>query len=138
MALLYPTLSFNVIGAAMAVHNGLGTGFMEKVYQEALAIELEDREIPFEREKQIRIGYHGHILQCPYIADFVVDDKIILELKALSNMDLGLVRAQVLNYLKATHKLLGIIINFGEEKLFSDRVVNFDEYNRLKSSGQHI
>lgn len=128
--MLYPDLSYNVIGAALAVHNELGCGFMEKVYQEALAIELSERNIPFEREKPLLINYHGHTLQCPYIADFIVDNKIILELKALSNMDLGLVRAQLLNYLKATHLQLGIILNFGEKSLFKDRLVNFDDYNK--------
>lgn len=131
--MLYPGLSYKVIGAALAVHNELGTGFMEKVYQEALAVELAERSILFEREKPIRVAYHGHVLQCPYIADFVIDNKIIVELKALSDMDIGLVKAQVLNYLRATRLLLGIILNFGEESLFKDRVINFTEYNRLKS-----
>lgn len=132
MAMLYPDLSYKVVGAALRVHKDLGTGFMEKVYQEALAIELEESGIPFDREAAIRISYHGHVLHCPYIADFIIDNKIIVELKALSDMNLGLVKAQLLNYLRATHLLLGIILNFGEESLFKERVVNFEDYNKLK------
>lgn len=130
MSMLYRDLSYKVVGAAMAVHNELGCGFMEKVYQEALAIELSERNIPYEREKLIKILYHGQVLQCPYIADFIVDGKIILELKALSDMNIGLVKAQLLNYLKATHLSLGIILNFGVTSLFVERVVNFDDYNK--------
>lgn len=132
MAMLYPELSFKIVGAALAVHNELGSGFMEKVYQEALAIELEERQIPFEREKHIQISYHGKVLQCPYIADFVVDNKIILELKAVKDIDVDLVKAQVINYLRATRLQLGIILNFGEKSLFKDRVVNFVDYYEQK------
>lgn len=128
--MLYRDLSYKVIGAAMAVHNEMGCGFMEKVYQEALAIELSERNIPFEREKQIKILYHGQVLRCPYIADFVIDGKIILELKALTDMNLGLVKAQLLNYLKATYLSLGIILNFGVRSLFVERVVYFDSDKR--------
>lgn len=106
---------------------------MEKVYQEAMAIEMAERGISFQRELPIHISYHGHVLACPYIADFIVDNKIIIELKALSDMDKRKVKAQVLNYLKATHLQLGIILNFGEESLFMDRVVNFEEYNKSRS-----
>lgn len=116
----------------MAVFNELGSGFMEKVYQEALAIELEERQIPFEREKHIQISYHEKVLQCPYIADFVVDNKIILELKAVKDIDVDLVKAQVINYLRATRLQLGIILNFGEKSLFKDRVVNFVDYYEQK------
>lgn len=132
MAMLYPELSYKVVGAAMAVYNELGSGFMEKVYQEALAIEMEERGIPFVREQQIRISYHNHVLQCPYIADFVVDGKIILELKAVKDIDVNLVKAQVINYLRATRLQLGIILNFGGASLFKDRVVNFDDYYKAK------
>lgn len=80
--MLFPELSYQVVGAAMAVHRELGSGFMEKVYQEALAIEMAERGISFQRELPIHISYHGHVLACPYIADFIVDNKIIIELKA--------------------------------------------------------
>lgn len=135
MAMLYPELSYKIVGAALSVYNNLGNGFLEKVYQEAFEIELKERQIPFEREKHIKIFYHNQELQCPYIADFVIDNKIIVEMKALSDMNKGQVKAQVLNYLKATHLLLGIIFNFGETSLFKDRVVNFDEYNRVRLNG---
>lgn len=137
MPMLFPELSYKVVGAAMAVHRELGSGFMEKVYQEALAIEMAERGMSFQRELPIHIAYHGHVLACPYIADFIVDNRIIIELKALSDMDKGKVKAQVLNYLKATHLQLGIILNFGEESLFMDRVVNFEEYNKSRS-GRNI
>lgn len=123
MEILFKDLSYQVMGAAMAVHNELGNGFLEKVYQEALAIELTLRKIPFEREKRIKMSYKGHMLDCPYVADFVIDNKIILELKAVEALESSH-EAQVLNYLHATHLQLGILINFGEEKLHYKRLIN--------------
>ena len=83
MDLIYSNESFAIRGAVMKVYNTLGCGFLEAVYQEALAIELEKRNIPFEREKELSIFYEGHLLQKKYFADFVCFDKIIVELKAV-------------------------------------------------------
>jgi GxxExxY protein len=94
----------------------LGCGFHEKVYQEALAIVLEEQNIPFEREKHLPIEFHGRVLNCDYIADFVVDASVILELKAVSEMN-SVYEAQVINYLKATRLQVGLLVNFGQKDL---------------------
>ncbi len=120
--LLYKQESYNIIGACMEVHNTLGCGFLEAVYQEALALEFERRKIPFVREKELTIEYKGIILGKRYNADFICYDKIIVETKALSEL-LTLHQAQVINYLKATELKLGILVNFGEESLNSVRLI---------------
>lgn len=113
---LHQELTGKIIGACINVHNELGCGFHEKVYQEALAIVLEESGIPFEREKHLPIEFHGHILDCDYIADFVIDNAVILELKAVSEMS-SVFEAQVINYLKATGLQIGLLINFGQREL---------------------
>ena len=113
---LHQTLTGKVIGACYTVHNELGCGFYEKVYQEALAIVLREEGIPFEREKHLPIEFHGQILDCDYIADFVIDNIIILELKAVSEIN-STFESQVINYLKATGLQVGLLINFGREEL---------------------
>ena len=79
--------SYEIVGAAFEVYNDLGPGFLEAVYQEALEIELKDRGIPFEREKELKIMYKGVKLEQTYRADFVCYDKIIVELKAVNELD---------------------------------------------------
>ena len=113
---LHQELTGKIIGACINVHNELGCGFHEKVYQEALAIVLEESGIPFEREKHLPIEFHGRILDCDYIADFVIDNAVILELKAVSEMS-SVFEAQVINYLKATGLQIGLLINFGQREL---------------------
>ena len=113
---LYQDLTGKVIHCCIAVHKELGCGFMEKVYQEALAIVLTEQGINFEREKHLPITFHGTTLQCEYIADFVIEDKVILELKAVTKLD-TLFEAQVINYLKATGLQVGLLINFGQQEL---------------------
>jgi len=122
MELLYKDEVYNIIGAAMEVHAVLGCGFLEPVYQEALAIEMADRGIPFEQEKLIQIAYKEKVLKKQYQADFVCYDKIILELKALSALT-SEHESQLLNYLKATGLKLGILINFGEKSLVYKRFI---------------
>ena len=113
---LHQELTGKIIGACINVHNELGCGFHEKVYQEAMAIVLEESGIPFEREKHLPIEFHGRILDCEYIADFVIDNAVILELKAVSEMS-SVFEAQVINYLKATGLQIGLLINFGQREL---------------------
>jgi GxxExxY protein len=103
---------FLIVGAAMEVHNMLGSGFLEPVYQEALQIELADRRIPFEAQKAIPLQYKGHTLRREYIPDFVCYSTIILEIKALDRLT-GIEEGQVLNYLKATGLRVGLLVNFG-------------------------
>lgn len=100
----------------MEVHNTLGCGFLEAVYQEALAIEFDKRGIPYIREAELNIEYKGIILSKKYNADFICYDKIIVETKALTEL-LTVHQSQVINYLKATKLKLGILVNFGEESL---------------------
>ncbi len=107
----------------MEVHNELGCGFWEPVYQKALASEFKRQNIPFVKEQKIDVFYKGENLHKYYFADFICYDKIILELKALSDIA-NEHTAQVINYLKLTNIKLGIIINFGQTSLEQKRVPN--------------
>ena len=113
MSLIYPNESYAIRGAAMRVYNVLGSGFLEAVYQEALELELDKRNIPYEKEKELEIYYDGIKLGKKYIADFVCYDKIILELKAVKELD-DSHRSQLYNNLKVTGFKLGFLINFGK------------------------
>ena len=114
--------TYAIIGACMAVHSELGHGFLEAVYQEALAIELDERNVPYEWEKQLPIFYRGRQLKTHYQADFVCYGSVIVELKALSSIE-GIHQAQVLNYLKATDIERGLLMNFGTAKLEYQRLI---------------
>ena len=118
----YKLETYKIIGACMEVHKNLGCGFLEAVYQEALEIEFFDLEIPFEREKQIDISYKDYVLSKKYIADFICYEGIILELKAIDEIKKEHI-SQVLNYLSATNKKIGLIINFGSSSLQYKRIV---------------
>ena len=120
---LYQEESYKIRGAIFAVHRELGCGFLERVYQDALEYEFRERGISYEREKLIQVMYKGKPLGEPYRADFVCYDKIIVELKALSELD-GTHRAQVINYLKATKMKLGLLVNFGETSAKVERLLN--------------
>ena len=106
----------------MEAHRVLGSGFLEAVYQEALEKEFILGCIPYDREFPLRIKYKDFLLEKEYIADFICYDKIILELKALSNISTEH-EAQVINYLKASEYKLGLLVNFGEPKLQYKRLV---------------
>jgi GxxExxY protein len=112
MELLFKDEEFNIVGSAIEVHRELGSGFLEAVYQEAFEIELRARSIPFESQKHLRLSYKGEQLQKEYVADLVVYDKIIVELKALERLS-GAEESQIINYLKATGLKVGVLINFG-------------------------
>ena len=122
--LLYKDLTDRILKAAYTVHHELGCGFLEKVYQEALAIQMTEMNIPFEREKYLKVFYHGKCLQCDYIADFVVDDKVILELKAVTEMD-NVFKAQTINYLQITGYKVGFLMNFGQEEFQFKRFARY-------------
>lgn len=113
---------YNVIGCCMTVHSELGSGFLEPVYQEALSIELDFKNIPFEKEKKLEIVYKGHVLMKKYFADFVCYDKLIVELKAVKELAKEHT-SQLLNYLHATGNRVGLLINFGSAKLEFKRVI---------------
>jgi len=103
---------YAIVGAAMDVYWELGRGFLEPVYQEALAIEFGRRRIPFEPEQEIVVFYKGEALKKRYSADFICYGSIIIELKALEGLG-GREVGQILNYMKATRFNVGLLINFG-------------------------
>jgi len=100
----------------MEVHHELGNGFLEAVYQEALEEEFKIQNIPYEREKYLPIEYKGKTLSKEYFADFICYDDIIVELKAVTKI-VAAHKAQVINYLKAADKEVGLLFNFGENSL---------------------
>lgn len=120
--LIYKDECYKIIGACMAVHNELGCGFLEPVYQEALAIEFELQGIPCHKEFEITIKYKEHTLGKVYKADFICFDKIIVELKALSVLT-GDHTSQLINYLKATGFKVGLLVNFGASSLQYQRYI---------------
>jgi len=114
--------TYAIIGAAIEVHKHLGCGFLESVYQEALAIELGLREIPFRREVRLPVSYKGQVLVTSFCADFICFDSLVVELKALAHMS-GSEEAQLINYLKATRYKVGLLLNFGTRSLQHRRFV---------------
>jgi GxxExxY protein len=119
--LLYKDLSYRIIGLAMEVHNELGQGFLEKVYENAMMVLLRKEGINTLQQAAIVVKFLGEVVG-DYYADILVDDKIVLELKSVEKIT-DAHRAQTLNYLKATGMELAIILNFGKEKLEYERLV---------------
>ena len=112
--LLYKDLSYQIIGLAMKVHRDLGSGFLEKVYENALMVLLEKNKINVEQQRHLEVIYYGRNVG-NYIADIVVDDRILLELKTVEKItDIHV--AQTMNYLKITKMKLAIILNFKNDK----------------------
>ncbi|MEX2015844.1 MAG: GxxExxY protein [Candidatus Hydrogenedentales bacterium] len=113
---------YAIVGAAMEVSNELGAGFLEGVYQEALEIELRDRQIPFAAQVPIGISYKGRRLVKEYIPDLICHDQVIVEIKAIKQLT-SIEEAQLLNYLKATGNSVGVLLNFGSPRLEWKRMV---------------
>ena len=120
--LLYKEECFNIVGLCMKIHSILGPGFKEVVYKDALEIELNNNKILHQREKSFSIIYKEAILKHRFSADFVINNSIILEIKAASNIHYEYFR-QTLNYLKVSEIKLGILINFGASKLEFQRII---------------
>jgi len=113
--LLFKNEVYAIIGAAMDVYNHLGAGFSEAIYQEAMEIEVESRNIPNNPQQDIFIHYKGQKLKSFFKPDFICYEKIIIEIKAMDCLT-SREEAQLLNYLKATGMPVGVLINFGADK----------------------
>lgn len=117
-----------VIGCAIKVHRLLGSGFLESVYERALALELAKQHFSFELQERFEVWYSG-VQVGVFAADIVVEDQLILELKAINSIT-RICEAQLLNYLKASGKKIGLILNFGSTTLQIKRIVrNYDDYS---------
>jgi GxxExxY protein len=121
--IIYKQESYAIVGACLAVYQDKGCGFHEALYQECLEIELGYRGIPFDAQREVRLTYRGRELRQRFIPDIVCYDKIVVELKAVSEL-IHEHPAQVLNYLNATGMKLGLLVNFGHyPKLECRRIV---------------
>ncbi len=120
--LKHSDITREVIGAAMEVHKHMGNGFQEVIYQRCLALELKDRGIEFLREQEMALYYKNHEVGSRR-ADFIVERKILVELKALVTLE-DVHRAQALNYLTAYHLEIGLLINFGAKSLQFERFIS--------------
>jgi GxxExxY protein len=114
--------TYRIIGAAMEVHRELGCGFLEAVYQEAMEREMSERKIAFVSQPTVEIKYKGVILSKTYQPDFICFDEVIVEIKAISGLS-GAEEAQLINYLKASGRKVGLLINFGAATLEYRRLV---------------
>jgi len=115
-------LTEQVIGLAMSVHRELGPGFTEKIYEEALAYELKEKGLDFRRQLKVAIDYKGKLLGEQRV-DLLVEDRVIVELKAVREIN-EIHEAQLISYLKAADKRVGLVLNFAERSLGIRRVVN--------------
>lgn len=106
----------SIIGAAIAVHKELGPGLLESTYEACLAFELVEREITFERQKSLPVVYKGHLVDCGYRLDLLVEDLVIVELKAVEQLT-PLHEAQVISYLKLSGRTVGLLLNFNVRQL---------------------
>ena len=130
--LLYKEECYEIIGKCFEVHNNLGPGFLEIVYKDALEYEFRKVNIPYEREKEYKVHYKDVILPHKFYADFVIHDKIILEVKAVSGISDEFI-ALAINYLKVSKNKLALIVNFGELKLNYKRIIldkKWEQWNR--------
>ena len=119
--IIYKDLSYQIVGLAIQVRRELGYGFLEKVYENALMVLLEENNIRAEQQVPIKVNFHGRVIG-NYVADILVEDSIILELKTIDNIT-KYEKAQTLNYLKATGLKLALILNFGKEGLSHERLI---------------
>ena len=128
---LYKDRMYQIIGAAMALYNEIGSGYSEPIYQECLSVICTEKDIPWEREKPLRMTFHGVELEKLYKADFVCYDDIIVELKAVSEL-LSEHRAQLFNYMRITNIKFGLLINFGEShKLHAEKYMFNELLNKF-------
>jgi len=120
--IIYKDESYAIVGALFNVYNYLGSGFSEIVYKDALELEFSSLNIPFEREKEYSVSYKGIVLSHKFYADFVLFDKIILEIKSIDSIHDKHI-AQCINYLKVSENRLAILANFHKDLLDHKRIV---------------
>ena len=120
--IIYKDLSFKIIGFAMEVHRELGSGFLEKVYENAMVVLLRKNGINVKQQSPLKVMFREETIG-EYFADILIEDNIIVELKACDRL-LDIHKAQVVNYLKATNKKLGLLLNFGKRSFEHERLVN--------------
>lgn len=125
--MLHKELTSEIINAFYTVYNSLGYGFLEKVYENALMHELGQRDYRVQQQKPIKVYYDG-VIAGEYFADLLVEDKVIVEIKAAKAISEGH-KAQLINYLKATDTEVGLILNFGPKPTFARRV--FTKNNKM-------
>lgn len=111
----------DIIGAAMEAHNRLGPGFLESVYEEALAVELKLKQIVFERQKELPVVYRGNIIKT-FVCDFLVGKEVIVEIKAIRSLG-EIEQVQLTSYLKASGIEIGLLLNFGSRSLDFKRMI---------------
>ena len=124
---LHKDITSKIIEAFYTVYNSLGFGFLEKVYENALTIELKNSNYKVENQKPVNV-YYNKLLVGEYYADLIVEDKVIVELKAIDTL-VEIHENQLINYLKATDKEVGLLLNFGKKpeikrKVFSNKFKN--------------
>jgi GxxExxY protein len=138
MSLIYEQETYKILGACFEVYKQKGCGFTEPVYQECLAIEFEIQNIPFAAQPKIQLDYKGRTLEQFFRPDFICFDKIIVEIKALSDL-VEVNKSQTLNYLNATNFELALLVNFGHyPKLEHKRIANTRTGNSNKSINDEI
>ncbi|MEJ5055176.1 GxxExxY protein [Sphingobacterium sp. MYb382] len=123
--LIYKEESCRIIGVCMEIHRDMESGFLESVYNEILELKFQKEKLPFEREKKLDLYYNDIKLNKNFKADFICFNDIILEIKAVSYLTESF-NKQLKNYLKATNKKLGILINFGQSSLVYKRIINLN------------
>ncbi len=122
--IIYKEESYKIIGACFEVYKDKGSGFLEAVYQECLRLEFERQGIPYREKPRLELFYKGTKLEKTYESDFICYNRIIVELKAVKHLN-DEYRAQTINYLRATEKRLGLLVNFGHyPKLEYERLLN--------------
>ncbi|WP_447635031.1 GxxExxY protein [Flavobacterium microcysteis] len=114
--------TYKIIGICMEVHRNLGPGLLEIIYKDALEIELKDNNIPFEREKEFLIQYKGKILPHKFYVDFIINEDIVLEVKAIKELSNEHI-AQILNYMKLSDSEIGLLVNFQTKSLQYKRYI---------------
>ncbi len=119
---LYEELTYKIVGIGMKIHRELGPGFLEAVYEEAMIIELQEASIIFKNQVELDVYYRGEKLNKKYRADFIIDDKVLVELKGTHGLT-ETNEAQMINYLKATKLQVRLMLNFGKSSLEWKRIV---------------